>query len=142
MRVFHKNYLLYCILLILTLCITGCQKAPKRDKDTTEKVDLSSDKLVPVQEAKRQTLKLQGINMDGLQFPKMIMFPDVQEISEIKLTPWYTQNDNDLKKVHRLVEHICPALMRPLPIQNYIFSHSYQLMAQVHLPMNFHRKIP
>lgn len=99
MRVFHKNYLLYCILLILTLCITGCQKAPKRDKDTTDKVDLSSDKLVPVQEAKRQTLKLQGINMDGLQFPKMIMFPDVQEISEIKLTPWYTQNDNDLKKV-------------------------------------------
>lgn len=99
MRVFHKNYLIYCILLILTLCITGCQKAPKRDKDTTDKVDLSSDKLVPVQEAKRQTLKLQGINMDGLQFPKMIMFPDVQEISEIKLTPWYTQNDNDLKKV-------------------------------------------
>lgn len=98
MRVFHKNYLIYCILLILTLCITGCQKAPKRDKDTTDKVDLSSDKLVPVQEAKRQTLKLQGINMDGLQFPKMIMFPDVQEISEIKLTPWYTQNDNDLKK--------------------------------------------
>lgn len=62
-------------------------------------MNLSSNKLVSVQEAKQQAVQLQGKNIDGLQFPEKIILPDVQEVSEAKLAPWYTKDDNELKKV-------------------------------------------
>lgn len=86
--------------LFLTMCfLPGCQSAPdKTDTDKGESIEkiLASAQYVSLSEARKQVEKLKGKKIDGLYFPEQIQMPDVQSVSEVKLTPYHWEDENDM----------------------------------------------
>ena len=50
-----------------------------------------------MEEAKNQLHEPEGKNMEGIYLPKQIGMPDIQKVSEVKLTPWYTKQRENLE---------------------------------------------
>ena len=62
-----------------------------------------------MEEAKNQLHELEGKNMEGIYLPKQIGMPDIQKVSEVKLTPWYTKQREKLvlgKRIGKDVDFI------------------------------------
>lgn len=99
MRMFNRKTGMFCTLLFCIFMITGCENAPKRGQndDLKEETKASSEQYVSVEEAKNQLHELEGKNMEGIYLPKQIGMPDIQKVSEVKLTPWYTKQRENLE---------------------------------------------
>ncbi len=97
MKIFN-NKILLCTLLFCIFTMTSCEKAPQTTEKQEEKEELISEQYVSLEEAKKQVIQLQGKNQEGFTFPEKIQMPDVQKVSEIKLTPWYPEKEEDLLK--------------------------------------------
>ena len=101
MRMFNKKTGIYCTLLFCIFMMTSCENAPKRGKNTISKEETkaSSEQYVSIEEAKSQLNELEGKSVEGVYLPKHIVMPDIQKISEVKLSPWYPEQKEDLEKV-------------------------------------------
>ena len=99
MRMFNRKTGMFCTLLFCIFMTTGCENAPKRGQndDLKEETKASSEQYVSVEEAKNQLHELEGKNMEGIYLPKHIWMPDIQKVSEVKLTPWYSKQREDLE---------------------------------------------
>lgn len=62
-------------------------------------MELDTEKFVSIQKAHKQCEMLEGQNVDGLVFPETIMMPDQEFITDLKLTPWYTEDRDSLQQV-------------------------------------------
>ena len=98
---FYRKIGIYGTLLFCIFMIIGCEKAPEREMQESSKQEImaSSSKYVSLEEAKSQVHALEGKIVDGVHLPEHISMPDVQKIFEVKLTPWYPNQKNDLKIV-------------------------------------------
>ena len=98
---FHRKIGIYCTLLFCIFMVIGCENAPEREgkENSKQEIKTSSSKYVSLEEAKSQVHALEGKSVDGVHLPEHISMPDVQKIFEVKLTPWYPNQKNDLKIV-------------------------------------------
>lgn len=101
MERFHKKIIIACTLLLCACFMTGCEDVPAdRQQDTKQEIatveDLVSEQYVSLREAKEQLKVLEGKNIDGLSFAETIQMPDVESISEIRLTPYHWNKEQDI----------------------------------------------
>lgn len=80
------------------VCFRGAKVLRKQIK-IKEAVALDTEKYVSMQKAKEQCGKLEGHDVDGVVFPEKIEMPEIDEIMDLKLTPWFAENRKDLQKV-------------------------------------------
>ena len=74
--------------------MTSCENAPKREQKNNSKQEM---KASSIEEAKKQIHALEGKSVDGVHLPEHILMPNIHKIFEVKLTPWYPKQKNDLK---------------------------------------------
>lgn len=92
-----KKIMLFCTFIFLLAVVNGCEKAPADNKEegNANRIDLQSEKLVSIEEAKEQLSSLQGKKVNNFVFPEYIDMPDIDEISVVKLSTWSSEH-NDL----------------------------------------------
>ncbi len=97
---FNKKIILLCVFLFSMCLFSGCESAPKTNKDKIkESVVLDTEKYVSIQKAKEQCEKLEGKDVDGIVFPEKFEMPEIEKIMDLKLTPWFADNRKDLQQV-------------------------------------------
>lgn len=101
MKMFNKKTGIFCTLLFCIFVMAGCENAPKREKndDFKEGMTVSSEQYVSIEEAKNQLQKLEGKSIEGVYLPEHILMPDIQKISEVKLSSWYPKQKGDLEEI-------------------------------------------
>lgn len=99
MKMFNRKIGIYCTLLFCIFMMTSCENAPKREQKNNSKQEMkaSSKQYVSIEEAKKQIHALEGKSVDGVHLPEHILMPNIHKIFEVKLTPWYPKQKNDLK---------------------------------------------
>lgn len=96
---FGKKINIASAVFLCILLLAGCENAPERmqSNDTDTEMDFSSEQYVLIGEAGDQLRKLEGKNIQGFYFPEQIGMPDIQKIAEVKLTPWHSEQKEDLE---------------------------------------------
>jgi hypothetical protein len=94
----RKEINILCLISCILVFLSGCESAPTLSENAKERDTLTkSEKYVSIDEAKKEIATVAGKKIDGFEFPQYTNINDIENIYEMKLGTYCTDDINDVK---------------------------------------------